>query len=405
MPPSPSAGPLPLSGVSTSAAVSGLALPVIGGAPPSPETIKAESSIRSSLANLQSLPPSPSAASSPSLQRLPGFSGVPTGSPITLPSIPSLEALGNEEVLTERGVAPSPIPDISAHDYQHMIGEDNQVEKTLSKSGYLPLGKVITKDENNLLMCKFIKAMDESGRTVFVDMDCEGLVSVDPSNMTMTKISGASVVPHSTKIGAYDSAGSDVSGVAFECEGEVCTLQRTDDLTPKETVFAEINGNRGSDDMFPIAYPIVSLTDIKANPSQVACSVKASHDRMRNVAFGQCRKDTMETIKAAEWLNREVERFNTKRKIIKLKLAETITEFEAMNTGLKRQPPSDKRARLDRSVKFNLRKRNDMVIDHLKLCESINSRVNRIRELAEEIKSLNDYADQLFTGLDTVYNE
>ena len=280
----------------------------------------------------------------------------------------------------------------------------------LSRAGYLPLDKVITKDENNLLMCKYIKAMDNSGRTVFVDMDCEGLVSVDPNNMTMTRVSNASVVPYSTKMGAYECTSSDVCGVAFECEGEVCTLQRSaESMEPRETVFAEVhnrqNGSNGVLSNQPIAYPIVSLTDIKKNPEQVACSIKVSHDRMRNVAFGQCRKDTDQTVMATEMLANEIERFNNNRKSVSQKLADTIAEFETMDAGLNRQAPSARKNKLKRTVQYNLRKRNDLVVDHLKLCESVNARANRIMELAEEIKALNDYAAQLFDGLDTVYEE
>ena len=65
---------------------------------------------------------------------------------------------------------------------------------------------------------------------------------------------------------------------------------------------------------------------------------------------------------------------------------------------------NDERAKL-RSVHYNLRKRHDMVVDYLKLSESVNNRVDRIRELSGEIKALNDYGEKLFEGVDSVYNE
>ncbi len=196
---------------------------------------------------------------------------------------------------------------VSFHDYLGII-DGEQVEQTLVKSGYLPLDKILTKDDNGMLMCRYIKAIDSSGRTTFVDMDCDGMVSVEPSNMTMTKVSSASVVPYSVKMGAYECANSDVCGVAFECDNEICTLKRSnEDLTPTETVFAQIKEGKGSLSHsyhgmlqnHPIAYPIVSLSDIKNNPEQVACSVRDSHNRMRNIAFGQCARDTRNLNEAA----------------------------------------------------------------------------------------------------------
>jgi len=342
------------------------------------------------------MPPSPSAI------KLPGFTDVSTGGPITLPSVPVQNT-----------------SDESLADLMKSLKTDNEalqeleVEDMLSRSGFTPVDKILTKDENDMLMCQYIKSTDPSGKTVYVDMDCKGYVSVDPENMTMVQASGASSVPYSLKMGAYECADNDVCGVAFECDGEVCTLKRVDnDVVPSEDVFAQVSSgsplvaNDGITKSQPIPYPIVSLTDIKKNPAQVMSSIRESHNRMRNVAFRQADRDAENLLDAVRNLDQEIARFNTNQKDVSAKLSRTISQLEEIHQDYQRDPPSTAETKKAyRSVQYNLRRRNDLVIDHLKLSESVTSRMDRIKELVGEIKSLNDYGEQLFAGVEFVYQE
>lgn len=377
-------------------------------------------SSNSSVANLRSLPP-------PRLSNLgnSGFDVVNNNNSITLPMLPvtpistvplnnvpdsNLKPLSNEPTIVSVDSPSS----ASFHNYQGMI-QDKGVEQTLTESGYLPVDKILTRDENGNLMCQYIKAIDATGRSAFIDLDTEGYVAVDPKNMTMTTMSNASVVPYSVKMGTYECASSDVCGVAFECDNEICTLKRNDNsLTPSETVFTSVNMNENSGGhkahgmltSHPIAYPIVALSDIKANPDQVVCSIKDSHNRMRNVSFDQAKKDTETLVGATDNLNNEIKRYEVNHKIISSTLAKTIRSLETIHEQYKKSPPANdfEKTKL-RSVYYNLRKRHDMVVDHLKLAESVNSRVDRVNELTGEVRSLNNYAEKLFAGMDGVYQE
>ena len=292
--------------------------------------------------------------------------------------------------------------------------EDDSVERTLTRAGYVPVDQVLTKDDNDMMMCQYIKAVDETGRTTFVDMDCEGYVSVDANSKPMVATNEASVVPYSVKMGTFECADSDVCGVAFECEGEVCTLKREgDSLEPTESVFtqshqpgSEGHSHHGMLKNHPIAYPIVSLTDIMNNPEQVACSIRDSHNRMRNIGFSQCQRDSQDLSTSVDRLNKEIRRYISKQKEVSEALSRTIAQLEAAHAQTKGQAPqSPEAAAVFRSVKYNLRRRNDMVVDHLKLCESVNSRMDKVNELTSEIRALNDFADQLFEGLENAYVE
>jgi len=365
------------------------------------------------LANLRSLPPSPlplqRQGSSPSLERLGKFPEMPsTGKLLDIPET-NLKPLSNQPTTIDKSETT-----MSFHDHRGMI-EDSTVEKTLVKSGYLPVDKVLTKDDNGNLMCQYIKAVDATGRTTYVDLDCEGYVAVDPEDVAMTSATKASVVPYSARIGTYECASSDVCGVAFECDNEICTVKRSDgSMTPSETVFTtssvsqKFPGHKehGMLSNHPISYPIVSLSDIKENPERVACSVRDSHNRMRNAAFGQVNRDTTNLLESSNGLNNEVRRFDAKQKSVASKLTSTIEQLETAHEALKRKPPVTDKARANlRSVRYNLRRRHDLVTDHLKLAEAVNSRLDRIKELLGEVKTLNDYSDRLFEGVEYEYQE
>jgi hypothetical protein len=352
---------------------------------------------------------------------LKGFPSMDKLSPITLPSIPVAKSLTSvpesnlKPLVTEKTEIKEASPSTASFEnYQGMIRE-NDVETSLVDSGYLPVDKVLTKDDNGNLMCQYVKAIDETGRSVFVDLDCDGYVSVSPKDMVVTEKSQASVIPYSVKMGTYECASSDVCGVAFECDNEICTMTRSnEDLTPSETVFSQTklpvttegHKHHGILDSHPIAYPIVSLSDVRANPEEVACSVRDTHNRLRNVSFAQTHKHTSELAQAQKALNTEVGRYCQIQRKTADALQRTIAQLEDIHTQYKKSPPANDEERENlRAVRFNLRKRHDMVVDYLKLSESMHERIGKIEELTSDLQAMNDYAEKLFAGLEGVFKE
>ena len=381
--------------------------------PPSPRALSAVPAV-SSVSSVSQLPTKPLSATP-----LPAKSGLPSLSSVKLPLLRESE-LKTPLVSKPTSVVSNAPSTVSFHDFNGMI-EDSGVEKTLTDSGYLPLDKILSKDDNDNLMCQYIKVIDATGRTAFVDLDCEGYVSVNAKDVhVMASSKDVSVVPYSVKMGTYECASNDVCGVAFECDNEVCTLKRTDNsLNPSESVFVHSkvnNQEHGLLSSHPIAYPIVSMSDIKVNPAAVARGIKDSHHRMRMAAFQQIERDAKELTAAATALEQQVARFHNIQHLVSNSLQTTTNQLERIHENYKRSPPSTdlERAKL-RSVHYNLRKRHDLVIDDLRLAETVTERTDRIRELIGEIKSLNDYADRLFgirfrnghleTDIDGVYTE
>jgi len=278
------------------------------------------------------------------------------------------------------------------------------VEKSLLSKGWLPIDKIISEDDQGNLMCRYIKAVDPNGRTAYVDMDCEGYVTVDPENMSMVKGSGHSNIPYSMKVGSYESSSPDVSGVAIECDGEVCTMVRGE-TDPVESVYSRVNKPSNSVLKAPISYPIVSLKALQTDAKNTEASVKRSHDRMRNIMFGQTRNGRKNLIDATQDLKDEVDRFDKTQNVVAAKLYRTMSKLEEIRDTYIESIDGDKDKMKLEAVNFNLRKRNDLTADLLKLSDSVTSRINKIREIQDEIRSLNDLADRMFANVEYVYEE
>ena len=303
---------------------------------------------------------------------------------------------------------------LSVEDHMGPLDSEENVEETLIKSGYVPVDKVLTKDDNGMLMCSYLKAMDATGRGVFVDLDCEGKVDVDPSQMKVSELSDATIVPLSVKMGTYDCAKNDVCGVAFDCgENGICTMSRSDaSMEPKEAVFShtklspDFEGHKehGMLSNHPVSYPIVSMTAIKKYPKRVECSIKDAHDRMRNVAFGQSLHDTKALVDSSKDLHNEVLRHQANHEFIASGLNKSIADLEGHHENYRGSDLADDKKTL-RSIHYNLRKRHDMTVDHLRFNEAINSRLERIRELTAEIAVLNDQIERIFKGVDSTLFE
>lgn len=292
--------------------------------------------------------------------------------------------------------------------------ECDGVEQTLLKHDYVPIDKILTRSEDGQVMCKFIKAKDKVGHSAYVELDSAepGHEFVDISNgeTVLTSQDHASVVPYSVKMGTYECANSDVCGVAFECDNEICTMQRNDDsMAPTESVFSYTTGmgdDQGILQNHPISYPIVKLTEIMENPKMVTDSIKTSHEKMRNVAFGQCMKEVEDMKCAALNLQQQIDRFDEIQTTTSNVLSTTINQLEEIHDMYEFRPPAcDSEKRKLQTVRFNLSKRHDLTNNFLTYCQSVNQRISNMKQLTDDLNSLNSYAEKLFKGIESTLSE
>lgn len=288
------------------------------------------------------------------------------------------------------------------------IVQDKDVEQSLIDSGFLPTEKILTKDENGLVSCQFIKARDKLGHSAFVEVDTDytngmGFIKVSDNDRVMSVSQEASVIPYSMKIGTFE-ANKDLYGVGFVCDNNICMMQRKDpSLAPTETVFSTSTDGLETSGIIqdhPIPYPIVKMSEILTNPAEVERSVSESHKRMRNVAFNHCQKDVDLLKSRLNMLDAEVDKFDKISNEVSNSLACTIETLEQYHEGYSAKPTLcnedlDKLRRL----RFNLQKRHDLLSDHIGLCKAVKERSDKIAALTREITELNQYASTLFAGI------
>lgn len=291
------------------------------------------------------------------------------------------------------------------------IPQNDDIEKTLINNEFIPIEKILTKDINGNIACRFIKARDKMGRTVYIELDCDytcglGFISVSEDDRFVTETNTNSIVPYSVKIGTFEANNENIDGIVFECRDNFCVISKKDnDLTPIETVYIE----KDNDDVLssPIPFPIVKMTEILANSKAVVKNIALANKRLRHGIFATCVKDIENMKKTAEDLKTEIEEFNTISNNVTSLLSQTIDQLENMyeNYENKKTPKSEKDLQNMKSISFNLNKRFDLLNDQADLCMGMKERCKKIAILREEIKSINEFSKQLFTGLSGVFTE
>jgi len=294
------------------------------------------------------------------------------------------------------------------------VSQSKDIEQALLDRDFIPIEKILTKDIGNVV-CQFIKARNKLGHVFYVELDttCKdgmGYLTVHPHDTILTQTNQASVIPYSLKIGSFEASNNNLYGVGFECDNSICIMSRKEDsLDPIETVFTHTKTSEddiGIQNNHPIPFPIVKMTEILANPKQIQKNIMESHNKMRNVAFNSCCKDVEMMKSGVDDLQKEICRFGEISGEVSHVLSCTISELENMyNVYEKQEVKCEKDLKNMQAIQFNLCKRNELSVDYIAMCHSMRERSQKIKMLAEELKSLNEFSETLFTGLSSVFTE
>jgi len=284
------------------------------------------------------------------------------------------------------------------------------IEQELLLAGYAPRDKVIVRSSNGQRSVAYVKCLNKVGLVVFVELDVDGFVSSQPDDLSMVEVQKADILPLSVKMGVKDCAGLDVCGVAFECKDAICTVTHDPrDMSLRETsfVYEEKYTERMAllGDGF-IAYPIVKVSEIRANPDLVLANTRMVTARIRNAAFDTC-------VKQLHMVDGEIERahhlmatFNHLKHMSADKLGHSIALLEEINNGYQlNAPTTDEELIKYRTVLFNLRRRNELVVDLLRICDIVGRTHQHLKAANELIAQAGDRLMQEFVRLDEVWIE
>jgi len=246
------------------------------------------------------------------------------------------------------------------------------------------------------------------GQTVFILIDVNGYTTARAADLTLIQAHNASIVPYSLKTGAYNCAGKDVCGVAFECGSDaVCVLARApDDLTPKEANFVFLEKQTP-----PVAaletegtittYPVIRLSEIRANPNLVLQNTDIVTRRLRNSGYSALLQELAVTQQSLNKLNESFIRFDRIREDVAGKLNTTLTQLEQWNNVYMQNPPTtDDGKDKYRALQYNLTLRNDNIAVLLRIMKKVADLHRGINSITKEINDISDFAEKEFVNVD-----
>lgn len=296
--------------------------------------------------------------------------------------------------------------------YQGIIAKQS-IENELVNAGYTPLSKIVVRSDDGDKRTQYIKAINKKGQRVFILIDGNGYTTARTSDLTLIEAHNASIVPYSLKTGAYNCINNDVSGVAFECGPDaVCVLIRgTKDLTPKEANFIYVEQHAPAAAAIDIdgsimSYPVIRLSEIRANPGLVLINTDMVTRRLRNTAYTAELQDLAMMQQSIGKLNASFIRFNQMRECAAYKLNKTLTQLEQWNEIYMANPPlTDMDKDKYKQLQYNLAQRNEGITTLLRSMEKVAELHNDIDMITKDINEITDYCEKEFANVEYANTE
>lgn len=292
-------------------------------------------------------------------------------------------------------------------DYQGIIN-NSSLENELLNAGYAPLSKIVVKTDGGDKRTQYIKALNKNGQKVFILVDVHGYTTARSSDLTLVEAHNVSIVPYSLKTGAFNCAGKDVCGVAFECGPDaVCVLSRgADDLRPKEANFVFVEQHAPTVATLEMegsimTYPVIRLSELRANPELVLSNTDVVTRRLRNEHYKTLLTELVQAQQSINRLNESFVRFNCSREEYAGKLNQTLTILEGWNREyLKCPPTTDEGKDKYRKLQYNLSQRNEGIATLLRSVKKVADKRAEIDALTKEINEITDFIQKEFATVE-----
>lgn len=281
------------------------------------------------------------------------------------------------------------------------------LEEELVKNGYVPLERIIVNENCGPGKSRYVRAQNKVGQIVFVLVDVDGYIGIRPQDLTMVESKNASVVPYSIKRGAYECAQVEVSGVAFDCKDAVCIVAREDGETPKETNFIYAGRRVDAtavvgDDI--ISYPVIRLSEIRANPDLVLCNTMAVTARIQRAAWAASERAMLEFEENLEKYLATFRLFKQYRCELHHRWVVSMKELEEPTNQFLSLPQISATSDIEtfHVLQHNLARRNTMFAELLRTTRCITEHSCQVQRNTQEIIDLTNCCLQDFKGVETV---
>jgi hypothetical protein len=288
--------------------------------------------------------------------------------------------------------------------YKDIIN-NSSIDRELLNNSYIPTNKIVIQTDNGEKRTQYIKSINKNGQKVFISIDMNGYTTSKPTDLTLVQTSNNNI-PHSLKTGATNCVGTDVSGVAFECNDYVCVITRNG-LDFKEENYCYVQDQQENIMSGVVTcYPVVKLSEIKANPDMILTNTDKTTRRLRNASYTSELQDLELTSQAIIKLNNAFVTFDKIKEESLNKLTGSLNQLEKWNGMYVTKPPAtddtkDKYKRLQ----YNLAKRNEGIDNLLKCMRKVSELRFDIEEIAKDIEDISEFCVTEFQNMDQVIAE
>jgi hypothetical protein len=197
------------------------------------------------------------------------------------------------------------------------VREDTVMERLL-RNGYLVKSRIYSGQKIAYLLartkvgdCVFIKIDDPKYRDTFPTVEMSGMDDIQTSPSAVT------IIPQDTKMGAMECLEYEICGAAFICNGAVCMAEnphRVPEIKSyKEQTLIFNSGAAASLGNSVMAYPIVNLSSLLADPKGMTDRIAVASNKLLNLAGQKVQTGQEALVDSVEALNRkavEIARFS-----------------------------------------------------------------------------------------------
>lgn len=286
--------------------------------------------------------------------------------------------------------------------FNKVSGKSN-ITQELKQLGYSIIEEIGTKDPQcGDSRIKYLKVCNQMGQTAFIEIGPEdGIVAVNTKNLTTVEMNAVSVIPQSIKEGSFRQAGHDTAGVALICENNICILTRTDDTERRQeknfVYIQSYNDRRGILGDNPTSYPVVRLSEVRANPKLVTQNINDATRRIRVAARQAADADLVNLQKKLNELSEQVRLFQTNLGAKYNSTVKELTELETyQNHYLGCLPGVEAEKEKMEKCQCNLTSRNNLISTLILCSNAVCEEECKIGASLERIKQINQLCDEKY---------
>lgn len=290
--------------------------------------------------------------------------------------------------------------------------EDENIDNILTSYYYTPLAKMVVQTEDTR-EGRYIKAINPIGIPVFVSLDDGGHIVTGSKDLTVVTRGNASLVPYSVKKGSYTSTVPYNKGVAIVCNRGICVLERGDTVSNvKESnymyadapIIDSMKGQTGPvtileqhrdrvlSDNNMTSYPIVSLRDIRQNPSLTLNHTEIVSNRLSELSRIECMSDVQHFDNSFNALGIVKDKFARDYNALYAIVARSITTYRGY---IKQYLLNPRQASYEkdnyRRIMYELKRLEGVRTEIVKSCRALATLSEKVNEITNTITTLDSY--------------